>query len=285
MAVDTTRGAYGGTVHVAWTANYGQGFGPGTHLLFSRSVDGGRRFSAPRTLVTVAHGFPGIPVVAVGPTGMVYVAYAVGHHDPYTPPFSALPRMLLSSSDGGRHFGPARPIGAEPAFLTLPGLRMANIQAVATDPRDGTLYATMAAVHPGTRRTDILVWRSRDGGQSWAAPVRVNDDALAGQADHFQPQIVVSARGTVYVSYFTLARGRVDLYLTWSTTHGARFGAGERITTVSFDPRRSGQQREGPWIGDYQGLALSPRAIYPFWNDTRTGHMEIFAAVVGIVCC
>ena len=35
-----------------------------------------------------------------------------------------------------------------------------------------------------------------------------------------------------------------------------------------------------PWIGDYQGLAAGAGMIYPFWNDTRTGHMEIFTAAV-----
>ncbi len=293
LAAGPAHGQAADTLYIAWTATPGQDFAR-SRLLFSRSTDGGRHFDPPRTLVHMPHGFPGIPVVTVGPAGTVHVVFAVGGQrnpacncvSPYALPGVPMPRMVVSSSDGGRHFGPPHPIAVEPGFgLTTSSLNMANIAAAATDPVDGSLYVAMLAYRPGTRHTDVLLWRSLNGGRTWAEPMRVNDDPLSDQADHFQPQIAVTAHGTVYVSYFALVRGRVDVYLAWSTTHGARFWPSERITTVSFDPRRSGQQREGPWIGDYQGLAIGARAIYPFWNDTRTGHMELFTAVVGIVCC
>jgi hypothetical protein len=282
LAVDMSDGPHAGTLYVAWTANYAPGFTSHTRLLFSRSVDNGHSFEAPRTIVQVPHGFPGIPVITVGPAGIVHAVYAVGHRDPYTPPFAPLVRLVVGSSDGGRRFGPPHPIAAEPAFvITSAHLAMANIMAVATDPRDGTLYAAVVAYRPGTHHTDILLWRSRNGGRTWAAPVRVDDDPLTDQADHVQPQLVVTAHGTVYVSYFTLAHGRVNLFLARSTTHGTSFGPSQQISSASFDPTLSGQQREGsPWIGDYQGLAAGASTIYPFWNDTRTGHMEIFTAAV-----
>jgi hypothetical protein len=31
------------------------------------------------------------------------------------------------------------------------------------------------------------------------------------------------------------------------------------------------------WIGDYQGLASAAGAVHPFWNDSRTGRLEILA--------
>ena len=294
LAVGPAHARAADTLYIAWTATAGQNF-LRTRLLFSRSTDGGRHFDPPRSLVQVPHGFPGIPVVTAGPGGTVHVVYAVGGHrnptcncvSPYAPPFVPMLRMVVSSSDGGQHFGPPHPIAVEPGFgLTTSSLKMANIASAATDPVDGTLYVAMLAYRPGTRHTDVLLWRSPDGGRAWAGPVRVNDDPLTDQADHFQPQIAVTSHGTVYISYFALAHGRVDVYLAASTTHGAGFGPGERITTVSFDPLLSGQQREGPWIGDYQGLAIGAGRIYPFWNDTRTGHMEIFAAaVLPPVCC
>jgi hypothetical protein len=92
---------------------------------------------------------------------------------------------------------------------------------------------------------------------------------------------VVTPHGTVYVSYFAVAHGRVDVYLTYSTTHGASLAPSRRITSASFDPRLSGQEREGsPWIGDYQGLAAAAGWIHLLWNDTRTGHMELYTAAV-----
>ena len=52
-----------------------------------------------------------------------------------------------------------------------------------------------------------------------------------------------------------------------------------RVTSVSFDPALS-QPGTSPWLGDYQGLAVGPRTIYPFWNDTRTGHMALFTSAI-----
>jgi hypothetical protein len=45
---------------------------------------------------------------------------------------------------------------------------------------------------------------------------------------------------------------------------------------------REGGKTGAWWIGDYQGLAAGRGRIYPFWNDTRTGHLEIFTAVVPV---
>jgi hypothetical protein len=280
LAVDATRGRHGGSLYLAWTASDPNDYPSGNRLLFSRSTDGGRHFSPPRTLVAVLGHFPAIPVLAVGRDGKVQVFFALGRQGGLFPPVGLILREVVTSSDGGRSFGPLRPIAAEPVFLQLTGRNEFNIQAAAADPTRGTLYLAMAAPRPGTRRADILFWRSPDGGQSWLGPARVNDDGHA-DADCFQPQIAVSASGNVYVSYFRLARGRVDLFLAHSRSQGASFSPPMRISGVSFDPNLSSEHREnGVWIGDYEGLAAAPGVIYPFWNDTRTGHLAIFAAAV-----
>jgi hypothetical protein len=50
---------------------------------------------------------------------------------------------------------------------------------------------------------------------------------------------VVTARGTVYVSYFRLAKGRIDVYLARSIRHGTHFEKAVRITNVTFNPALS----------------------------------------------
>jgi hypothetical protein len=50
-----------------------------------------------------------------------------------------------------------------------------------------------------------------------------------------------------------------------------------------FDPAQgspNGGKHGAWWIGDYQGLASTPGAFHPFWNDTRTGRLELFTATV-----
>jgi hypothetical protein len=283
LAVDTAGG-----VAIAWTAADDQDIRH-SRLLFSRSADGGQHFAAPRVLGRPAAGYPGIPVMAAGPAGAIHVVFAVGQaRDPMARPYAPMARYVVSSPDMGRHFGAPYPIGVAPGFgIVVAGQNMANIQAAAVDPHDGTLYVALVAYRPHSQRTMIVLWRSRDGGVTWRGPQQVDDEPGADAADHTQPQIAVTPHGTVYVSYFGWVHGRVDVYLAASGTQGATFSAAERITTTSFDPTLSDQQREGsPWIGDYQGLAVGGDRVYPFWNDTRTGHLQIFvAAVLPLLCC
>lgn len=282
LAVDTTSGPYAGTLYVVWmVADERAMASPASRLLFSRSSDGGRSFTPPRAIVGAAQGIPALAVMTLGPHGVIHVVYGLvrDRRDPRRPAAPPLLREVVSSADGGRTFGPAHPIAAAPLSLNLPHLTVPNIQAAATDLRNGSLYMVMAGYRPGASHTDILLWRSRDSGQRWDGPIRVNDDPPTAQADCMQPRIAVTARGTVYVSYFRLLRGRVAVYLAHSTTQGTRFGPSQRISTTAFDPLASGPPHE-PWIGDYQGLAVGMGANYPVWNDTRSGHMAIFTAAV-----
>jgi hypothetical protein len=47
--------------------------------------------------------------------------------------------------------------------------------------RDGAIYAAWRHVYPGNVR-DIAVTMSRDGGRTFAPPVRISDDKWAGQS-------------------------------------------------------------------------------------------------------
>ena len=104
-----------------------------------------------------------------------------------------------------------------------------------------------------------------------------------GQTVYFQPRVVVDDTGGVDVTYFALSRGRVTVMLARATTGAGRFGPPQRISSRPFDPalgRHEGGKSGAWWIGDYQGLAAGGGLIHPFWNDTRTGHLEIFTAAV-----
>jgi hypothetical protein len=74
----------------------------------------------------------------------------------------------------------------------------------------------------------------------------------------------------------------MDVYLGESVSHAAAFQPSIRVTTTSFNPSLGIRIfRPGSWwIGDYQGLACGPRTVYPFWNDSRTGRLEIFTSDV-----
>ncbi len=274
LAVDSTPGPTTSSVYVSWVAGQSANWSTSARLLFSRSVDGGHSFAIPRPIVRLTHAYPHVPVLTVGPGGVIHVVYYVIDREHGA---AATPLGVVSSSDGGRTFGAQHTIGSTPLALTSSRLPMRNPLAAATDPRDGTLYVVAGGYYRGMQHAAILLWRSGNGGQTWTGPTPIDQVPSIGPADAFQPRIAVTPRGTVYVSYFAYARGRVDVVLAESSTHGASFSPGQRITPAPFDPF----SLANPWLGDYQGLAVGAGTIHPFWNGTtRSGHMELFTAAV-----
>src|SRR5205807_644454 len=91
------------------------------------------------------------------------------------------------------------------------------------------------------------------------------------------------AAGTADVMSFALAHGRVSVLLAHSTAYGMRFHF-QRITPTPFDAALStagnGSKHGAWWIGDYQGLAAGTGRIHPFWNDTRSGRLDIVTTAI-----
>jgi hypothetical protein len=274
LAVDTAHGTHAGSVYVSWVAGQNASWGTSAELLFSRSVDGGHSFATPRSIVRFTQAYPHVPVMTLGPEGAIHMVYYVVARAQGT---AETPLAVVSSTDGGRTFGVPHIIGATPE-LNFPQMPTRNSQAAA-DPRDGTLYVAASGYQRDMQHAAILLWRSRDGGRSWAGPTAIDQIPSIGPADAFQPRIAVTSHGTVYVSTFAYAHGRVDVVLARSTTHGASFRPGQRITGSSFDPFAN--PLATPWLGDYQGLAGGAGTIHPFWNGTaHGGRMELFTTAV-----
>jgi hypothetical protein len=256
-----------GLLYVVWGSSQGLGF--------SRSLDGGRAFSRPRFIN--GGGDSEVPVLATGPHGKVYASYESGGGG------STDSIKVVTSRDQGLHFGrPVRLTSVPPEIEVGPRLQLPTSPAVATDPRTGEAYVAYAARPRGSARSDILVAPSHDSGRTWESAVRLTHEHSSTHQYAFQPQMAVDATGAVDVSYLELLRGHVDLFLERSTPGSPHlaFGRAQRITTRSFNPARGlPHSKHGRWwIGDYQGLAAEGGTIHPFWNDTRTGHLEIFTA-------
>jgi hypothetical protein len=270
LAVAPRRdGPNAGTLYVVWRDTSG--------LRFTRSTDNGHRFAPARTLVTTARPAAiGDPVVAAGPAGAVSAAYYEsddGHN---------FQIAVVSSTDGGHTFGAPQVLAPPRGMLLLYGKGAPSSRvAAAIDPRDGRLYVTVAVYRPGHPGAVVLLYRSADGGRTWAPPTRVDTSAANGAMDQ-QPRVAVGPRGTVAVSYLALVGGRCMVYLAQSVTHGARFATSQRVSGAAFDPWRglTTIRRGAWWIGDYQGLAVDGRLLHPFWNDARTGRLEIFTAAM-----
>jgi hypothetical protein len=303
LTVDQTRGARRGTLYVTWSYDHHGGCGAGNacsqELAFSRSTDNGKTFS-PLHLVEGSAPFCTNPakgraahstlcdavlgtIPVVEPDGTLAIASA--YEDLMS---DRIPTrlMLTTSSDGGNSWTIPVLIATihdVEGFFRPERYRNISLPAFACDPRNGQLYVAWS---DKGRDADILFAASKDGGKTWSAPLRVNDDAMQDGANQFQPQLVVAPDGVVSVSFFDTRldpRHRlIDVYLAQSMDRGASFLKNVRVTTESWNPALGAPIDEygAQFIGDYQGLAADNMFVHPFWNDPRTGKQEIFTAAI-----
>ena len=240
-------------------------------LVFCRSTDAGRSFE-PKRYLDPGSGTRGrLPVIAAGPHGTVCVMYFVA-----MPDGSNLVKVI-SSQDHGRTF-------AAPAQLTrvipapaVAGVTVRSCPAIAADPAGDRVHAAVAGYDVAASLSQVQLFTSPDQGRSWNPPAVL---AASTRVTYMQPQVAVASDGRVAVSVFALARDRVNVLLFVSDRQ-QRFGRPLQVTSQGFDPAYGPGNSAGEhWIGGYQGLAATSSGFHPFWNDTRTGHMEIFTATV-----
>jgi hypothetical protein len=127
-------------------------------------------------------------------------------------------------------------------------------------------------------QADVKFTKSLDGGSSWSAPVKVNQDTT--NADQFQQYVRVTPRGQLNMSFFDRRLDRpdpprhpgnffIDTWLARSGDDGATW-SDHRISHDSWDPSINppiSPSRE--FIGDYQGLVADDCFAIPFVNDTH----------------
>ncbi len=143
--------------------------------------------------------------------------------------------------------------------------------------------------------SDIVLFKSTNGGRSYSGPVRVNQDPGNGDADQFQPWMAVTPSGQVNISFFDRrddpANYFINTYLARSEDGGRTF-TDRRVSQRMWDPAVNAPTSvSGKFIGDYQGLVADDEVAIPFWNDTQLNalpasdrehspYQEVFAARV-----
>ncbi|MCP3981020.1 MAG: exo-alpha-sialidase [bacterium] len=244
-------------------------------IWFSKSTDGNQTWS-PRVAITdsvVREQNGAVPVV--GPAGQLYVLWTDFDND----------RLLFDRSlDGGATFvspdivaaqvtQPASPLDGDGPFRNplLPSLAVDGTAG----PHSGNLYAVWGDGRNGD--PDVMVTVSSDGGDTWSAPVRLNDDPLGNGLDQFQPWAVVDGLGNVHVTWLDKRRDAgnmlVDVYTTMSANGGQDWGPNARVTDVNTTALSTSS---GGFFGDYTGLAASGQHVYPVFPDARLGDQDIF---------
>lgn len=292
-----------GNVYLTWARNLGQRFA--SHILFSRSTDGGRTFSAPRIVndnrEVIGHAFDSL---AVGRDGKVFIAWLDGRDAAQAKqegkPFDGSSLYYTWSDDGGKTFRPDK--------RAAPGSCQCCRLQTALDGND--LPVVMwRHIFPGGIRDHALL-RFQDWNTPGEAARASFENWKIDACPHHGPGLAIDALGGFHAVWFSNAPSAQGLFYAFGGEEGRfaaplRFGgegaghphvaAGNGKVVVAwmeFDGQRSvvktmaSQNRgasfaEAKTVASAEGAADNPfllqdgRAIYLSWQTRNSGYQFV----------
>ncbi len=249
---------HAGTVYVVWDR---QTFSRGdkiallkSEIVLVKSTDDGKTWSAPKARLEVPTGVA--HTTAVGHDGAVYIM--ISQYEG-----AEINIVLAVSRDGGETFETPRPVVRVKGSSVKDFPRAGGWPVMAMDPRGaGRVFVVWGDERNGDR--DIFAVSSGDGGRTWTAPVRVNDDPKSNGRDQIMQWLAVDpVDGSVYVVFYD-RRGDANNKLATVTlarsSDGGRSFVNYAWSITASDPRKA-------TLGDYLGLAAYDGRVYGSWVE------------------
>ncbi|UOQ73032.1 T9SS type A sorting domain-containing protein [Hymenobacter cellulosilyticus] len=255
-----------------------------TRIMFTKSTDQAQTWSPPQRI-----GFYGGDAVdedntvegavpAVGPNGEIYTAWAgprgIVFNRSLDKGLTWLPReKTIVSQPGGWDYA-------------VPGIYRANgLPVTACDlspgPYRGNLYVNWTDQRNGPTDTDVWLARSTDGGQTWSAPTRVNNDP-AGRHQFFTWMTVDQKTGYLWFVFYDRRNYtasptdvRTDVYAARSTDGGLTF-QNFRLSQSPFLPN------ENAFFGDYTNITAYNNVVRPVWTRMDNTQPSVWTALIDV---
>lgn len=142
-------------------------------------------------------------------------------------------------------------------------------------PNNGTIYINWSDQTNGTQDTDVFLSKSTNGGATWSAPLRVNDD-LPGKQQFFSWMTIDQTNGYIYIVFYDRRNhddDQTDVYLAHSTNGGTTF-TNTKISTTPFFPN------DTVFFGDYTNITAHNGIIRPIWARMDGGETSIWTALI-----
>jgi hypothetical protein len=269
MTVDRTGGESDGFIHQAWSQ-----FATPTPETFNRSLDGGESFTVPSSLGAASLG----GTLDVASDGTLYVVGTDGA-------FTVVARSLDARNDdtpatfthsvvdlGGILLPPdtntPNPVG-------LTGQLWIGVDR-SNGPRAGWVYV-LASVPTATDPMDVMFAHSTDGGQTWSAPRRVNDDPAGNGAWQWFGTMSVAPDGRIEAvwndSRTTGDSTMTALWYSYSTDGGETWSANEQASPVWNSLVGWPNQAK---IGDYYHMVSDHEGADLAWSATFNGGQDVY---------
>lgn len=131
----------------------------------------------------------------------------------------------------------------------------------------------------------MRVWfaRSVDGGTSWGAPTKINDQA-AKNDQFFARMALDESSGMMMVTYYDTIndpnRVKTDIWMQSSNDGGASWSAATQVTSAETDESTTSNPNQR---GDYIGLTGYSGQFFACWTDGRNGIEEIWGSPLTLV--
>lgn len=273
-----------GTIHLTWLQGGSTGVLSLTSrapIMYARSTDDGRTFSQPVEISDGDREYVGVATPVVDSRGNLFVLYQDFEGDfrdflnepgpPWEEPFSL---VLARSTDGGRTFSPGVEIESDIVAAKRFLVYLPEFPSIAAGP-DGSLYVAWADGRNGDE--DVFLRRSADGGVTWTAPLRVNDNPVKDGTGQYLPKVAVAPNGRVDVAFLDRRDdpSNTKIVTTLATSSDeARTFRNLRVSSKSFDAGvgpEVGPEWLEPDFGTRLGLASWETGTFAAWTDSRLG--------------
>ena len=264
-----------------WTPTLPSGFIPGiTAFTNDPSVPG-----------TGTYDFAGDPAVAFSPDGNTAYFTCFGYRG------KNVALWLSHSTDGGRTWtagGPDHPLTLVSAFQGEGKARGSNGQfpdhESITVANDGTIYVPWAHFTGFSGHSPIFIGVSRDGGNSFALPVKVSSGSV--RSDQDARVVVDNATGYAYLTFDNSVQGGkgTAMFVSVSKDHGATWSNSLQFATFQnpvclYPPycfNISGGQFRAP--GSYPAPAFDPTTnrLYVAYTDIVGGKAQVLLTYANV---
>jgi len=228
--------------------------------------------------------------IAIATDGTLVVCWAAAlPASPFTEDYAG----FASSTDGGASWTVLENAfdmnGIMGTFPEKANIRVNGLPRIAIDnsggSRDGWIYIVSGEknIAPAGSDADILLHRSTNGGLTWSAGVRVNQDAVSNGKLQYFPAVHVDGAGGLNVLYYDDRNTTSDsaaVFLSRSTDGGVSW-VDYQVSDHTFQPLPIGGLGQG-YQGDNIGMTSVGDTLWPVWMDNSTGIYQIWTCPIDL---